>query len=256
MEVVMMRGARKLFAVMVAAVVLLTAVAPASAADCGCTAPAVGPGWYGSGNQGDWSTGEQVVSAPDLVAKADVWLLGDSLTVDSAGAFATDMYAEYGLFVASNGQSGRPTRPTVDVLAEWLAVYGPPRLVVMAAGTNDIYGPAPFFGPPVVAGQVNRVMTLLGPTVPVVWVEVHISRWAQPANVQVDDQRNAAWVNTQLWEATGRHPGLSIAAWERQLAVKPTRIRSWLTDGVHLTDAGRAARNETIRREVARRLGL
>jgi hypothetical protein len=74
--------------------------------------------------------------------------------------------------------------------------------------------------------------------------------------VQVSDQRNGAWINTQLWEATSRHPGLSIAPWARTLAVKQTRVTAYLVDGVHLSDAGRVARNDLLRFEVARRLGL
>ncbi|MFG1776606.1 SGNH/GDSL hydrolase family protein [Micromonospora sp. NPDC049048] len=217
--------------------------------------PATGPGAYGSGDLGDWTAGSKAISAPSRIDEADVWLLGDSLTVAGWNDFAVDIHASHGLVTATNGWSGRPTAPTVDVLADWVATYGPPRVLVMASGTNDIFGPATQ-GPPHLAAQIDRVMQIVGPSVPVVWVEVHIARWLKADYIQYADQRNSGWVNGILWEAAGRHDNLSVSIWERYLSAKPSRVPAYLSDGVHTNTTGMNARNELLRQEVVRRLGL
>lgn len=237
-------------------VVLATLLIPMPAsADCGCVPPP-GPGAYGSGDLGDWTQWSRAISAPARVAEADVWILGDSITYNDWAALATELRDRHGLVTAAHAWAGRPTTPTVDALAEWVAAHGPPRLVIMGSGTNDIFGPSSQ-GPPIMAGQIDRAMAIVGPDVPVIWVEVHISRWLQAAHVQVNDQRNSGWVNGLLWEATRRHPNLSISIWERYLSAVPDRVRAYLTDGVHTNrTSGMWSRNELLRQEIVRRLGL
>lgn len=253
----MMPHVRKLAgAVALMLALVLAGMVPAQA-DCGCVPPP-GPGSYGSGDIGDWTaSGNARYASPAAdIDAADVWLLGDSITVAGYQDFTADLLAVNGLKVATSAWSGRPTRPTVDVLEQWVTAYGPPRAVVMASGTNDIFGPAPDYGPPVVAGQVDRVMSLVGPDTKVIWIETHISRWLQPANVQVNDQRNSGYVNSFLWEATKRHPNLSVSIWERYLSAKPSRVQAYLSDGVHTNDTGMNARNELARQAVVRALGI
>lgn len=237
---------------LVAAVVVLATltVALPARADCGCVPP-TGPGSYGSGDIGDWTVGSTAISSPSRIQEAvstgGVWLFGDSVTVATWSDFATRLYAATGQVVAANGWSGRPTVPTVDAFQQWASTYGLPPVVIIASGANDIFGPAPTNGPPVIAGQIDRVMQIAGPNTRVIWVETHISRWLQPDYIQVNDQRNAGWINGQIWQATGRWPNLSVVAWERYVSTVPSRVPAYFSDGVHLdpTD-GMIARNSLM----------
>jgi hypothetical protein len=111
----------------------------------------------------------------------------------------------------------------------------------MEVGSNDIFNPSGF------AAQINRVMTIAGPRVTVYWSEIHVSRWIQPAGIQVADQRNSSWLNAQLHTATARHQNLRVVSWATFLAQKPLhRIGNYLSDGLHTTAAGMAARNALI----------
>lgn len=248
----MMPLLRTLAAALVATAVVVSATAAPAAA-----APPTGPGSYGSSNIAPWDAGSRYISPAATVDSADVWLIGDSITVAGHADFTADLLAINGLTVAVNAWSGRPTRPAVDALEQWVADYGPPQVVVMATGTNDIFGPAPDYGPPIMPGQIDRVMALVGPDVKVVWIETYIARWAQADYVQYADLRNTGWVNSFLWDATARHPGrLSVSIWARYLAVVPTRVPAYLTDGVHLNTTGMNARNELARQAVVRALGI
>jgi hypothetical protein len=130
----------------------------------------------------------------------------------------------------------------VDALQEWATTYGLPARILMATGSNDI------FCPPVFRAQVERAMSIVGPDRLVVWVNVHVSRWSQPAAVQVADQRNSGWVNSQLADAAAAHPNLRVVRWAELLAGKPGyRIPTYLRDGVHTSvPAGQAARNAML----------
>jgi len=64
------------------------------------------------------------------------------------------------------------------------------------------------------------------------------------AGVQIADQRNSGWVDVQLYAAAASHEGLKIISWATFLARKPAyRIGADLSDGLHPTAAGTAARN-------------
>jgi hypothetical protein len=86
-------------------------------------------------------------------------------------------------------------------------------------------------------------MTIVGPGVTVLWSEIHVSRWSQSIGVQVADQRNSGWLNVQLYAAAAQHENLKIISWESFLSQRPTRVGAYLSDGVHTTAAGMAARN-------------
>lgn len=202
---------------------------------------------YGSGELGDWtslgrliSTDKQIVPA---VERDGIYLFGDSITVATARGLAELLAPE--TLVAVNAWSGRPTTPAVDALAEWVATYGVPRRIVMACGTNDI------FAPNVMAAQIERTMSIAGPDRTVIWVNVQASRWSKTPDVQVADQRNSGWINTQIAEAAGRHSNLRVVRWSEFLSAYPTRLTAYLSDGVHTTAEGGAARNALIRSAVA-----
>lgn len=126
-------------------------------------------------------------------------------------------------------------------MADWKRRFGLPSRIVMAVGSNDI------FDPPAFAAQVERAMRVAGPSRTVYWVNVHVSRSRQPAEVRAADESNSAWINQQLEQAAVRHPNLRIVRWAEYLATEPGGPAKYLRDGVHTSEpAGQTARNDLI----------
>jgi len=228
-------------------VFLAGAVAAASSALAAETAAADG---YGSGPIANWLVLSKVISSAttikSVLARDGVFMFGDSIAVQDGRSLAIRLAARTGDTLAVNNWSGRPTAPAVDALAQWAQTYGLPRRILMATGTNDV------FTPPVIAAQVDRTMSIVGPNRTVIWVNTQMVRARQPAAVQLADQRNSAWINLQLADAQKRHPNLRIVHWAECLAAKPTRLTAYLADGVHTTvPAGQDARNELMTQALA-----
>lgn len=205
---------------------------------------ALSASYFGSGSLGDWTGNpvtETTASSIKLVKDRDgVFLFGDSITTQDARALAEDLLAQ-GDSLAVNAQGGRPTGPTVDELERWKNTYGLPSRVIVASGSNDIFDPRPM------ASQVERAAQLVGPQTCLTWVNVHVSRWSQPGGVQVADQRNTGWVNAQIAAVATRYPNVNVVDWELFLASKPSRIDTYLRDGVHTSvPLGQDARNALI----------
>jgi hypothetical protein len=218
----------------VAAVAGVASAESASAADL-----------YGSGELGDWTIlGRSISTAATITYVRDhdgVCMFGDSIAVQDGKALATKLMSRTGASLAVHNWSGRPTTPAVDALENWAIKYGLPRRILMATGTNDI------FNPPVFAAQVDRTMRIVGSNRKVIWVNTQISRTAKSAAIQVADQRNSAWINSQIHDAEKKYPNLDIVRWAEYLAAKPSRLTQLLSGGVHTTvPAGQDARNELI----------
>ncbi|MEU8224678.1 hypothetical protein [Kribbella sp. NPDC048915] len=206
------------------------------------TASAADP--YGSGALGDWTIlGRSISSTATITYVRDhngVCMFGDSIAVQDGKALATKL-SSHGITLAVHNWSGRPTAPAVDALENWAVKYGLPRRILMATGTNDI------FNPPVFAAQVDRAMKIAGANRTVIWVNTQISRTAKSAAIQVADQRNSAWINSQLHDADKKYPNLKIVRWAEYLAAQPSRLTSCLREGVHTTvPVGQNARNDLI----------
>ncbi|MFF0265751.1 hypothetical protein [Kribbella sp. NPDC004536] len=207
-------------------------------------------GSYGSGDLGPWEGLSRAISTEDqierVVATNGVYMFGDSISVQDGKALALRLLSRTGAQLAVNNWSGRPTEPAVDVLEHWASVYGLPRRILMATGSNDV------FDPPRFATQVGRTMQLAGPERMVCWVNVQVCRRKQTMAVQLADQRNSAWINLQLSDAQKQHPNLRIIHWAEFLAVKPARLAMYLVDGVHTSvPAGQDTRNELIVQALA-----
>ena len=220
----------------------------ASPADTWVAVPPADTGRYGSGTLDSWAGYSERISTPQIiravVAQDGILAFGDSIGVSTFADLASRLHSS-GTRLAMNAKSGRPTAPTVDILSRWATIYHLPTRILMAVGTNDI------FNPPGFAAQINRVMTIIGPDVVVYWPEIHVSRWEQSAGVQVADQRNSDWLNVQLHAAAARHPNLRIISWASFLNQKPgSRIAAYLSDGVHPTATGMAARNLLISQQI------
>jgi hypothetical protein len=200
---------------------------------------------YGSGPIGDWSNSSRAISDLNqirpVLANDGLYMFGDSISVQDGRSLAELLLSRIQRSIAVHNWSGRPTAPAVDALAKWAADYGLPRRILMATGSNDI------FTPPVFAAQVERTMSIVGPDRLVYWVNTQVCRAAQPAGVQLADQRNSAWINLQLADAQRSHPNLRVIRWAEFLAAKPTRLTAYLRDGVHTSvPEGQKARNELI----------
>jgi hypothetical protein len=200
---------------------------------------------YGSGQLGDWTVlGRAISTAATITYVRDndgLYMFGDSIAVQDGKALATLLKSRTGASLAVHNWSGRPTAPAVDALLNWATKYGMPRRILMATGTNDV------FNPPVFAAQVDRTMRIVGSQRVVYWVNTQIARTAKPASVQLADQRNSAWVNSQLSDAQKKYPNLRIIRWAEYLAAQPSRLTTFLREGVHTTvPAGQNARNELI----------
>ncbi len=68
---------------------------------------------------------------------------------------------------------------------------------------------------------------------PVFWYDVAVTNTADPAYA------HQGAINRELYAAMARHPNLHVIRWAAAVKANPGYLRS---DGVHLTDAGRAAR--------------
>jgi hypothetical protein len=222
-----------------AAVATVTSAETSSAADL-----------YGSGMLGDWTIlGRAISTAATITYVRDhdgLYMFGDSISVQDGRSLATLLMSRTGASLAVHNWSGRPTAPAVDALQNWATKYGMPRRILMATGTNDM------FNPPVFAAQVDRTMRIVGSQRTVFWVNTQIARTAKSAAVQLADQRNSAWVNSQLSDAQKKYPNLRIIRWAEYLAAQPSRLTTFLREGVHTTvPAGQNARNELIVQAIA-----
>ncbi|MEU4290929.1 hypothetical protein AB0E63_22105 [Kribbella sp. NPDC026596] len=224
---------------------VLIAGAAAAVAGVAAAESATAADLYGSGVLGDWTVLSRAIATTATIAYArdhdGIYMFGDSIAVQDGKALATKLASRAGVSLAVHNWSGRPTAPAVDALENWATKYGLPRRILMATGTNDI------FNPPVFAAQVDRTMKIVGPNRMVVWVNTQISRTAMSAAVQVADQRNSAWINSQIHDADKKYPNLRIVRWAEFLAAKPSLLTQCLREGVHTTvPYGQDARNELI----------
>lgn len=202
-------------------------------------------GGYGSGDLGAWKGLSKAV-APEatirrVLAANGVFMFGDSLGVQDGKALSLRLTSRLNLDLAVNNWSGRPTKDTVDELARWKSSYGLPRRILLSSGTNDI------FTPPAMAAQIDRAMSIAGSRTTVFWVNTQVARTGLGTAIQLADQRNSAWVNLQLVEAQRSHPNLRIVRWAEWLAAKPSRLGTYLRQGIHTSvPYGQDARNELI----------
>jgi hypothetical protein len=219
-------------------------VATSASATVESVAGSTTAGGYGSGVLGAWERQARAISTEAQIRKTretdGVFMFGDSIGVQDGPALARQL-AQLGIDVGVNNWAGRPVTEAVDALDTWAQDYGLPHRILMSVGSNDI------FTPPAVAAQVERTMQIVGGERTVYWVNVQAARWAHGPQVEVSDQRNSAWINLQLAEASRHYENLRIVHWAEHLASKPNRLGTLLRDGLHPSvPLGQNARNALI----------
>jgi hypothetical protein len=239
---------RQIFTAGAAVAASTVAVSTATATE----AAATDGGLYGSGVLGSWSSATRAISTAAQIQRVretnGVYMFGDSISVQDGKSLATRLLNRDGSQLAVHNWSSRPTYGAVDALQQWASTYGLPRRILMASGSNDI------FDPPKFAAQVDRAISIVGPTQTLYWVNLQVVRKAQTAAVQLADQRNSAWLNMQLYDAQEKYPNLRIIRWAEWLWIKPYRLANYLRDGVHPSvPLGQDARNELIVQALTQR---
>jgi hypothetical protein len=173
---------------------------------------------FGSGTLGNWPALSHGIVGN--WSTADVGIIGDSITSRCQRSLGT-LVARQGKTLAVNYWSGRPTTPTVDWL---LSQPKLPKVLIVAAGSNDIFDPRP------VGAQVARLKSRLPSGTTLFWVDVQAARTRYGAAVQLSDQRNSMWVNNQLRENL---PKAQLVSWSWWFASNPNRLTYYLQDGLH-----------------------
>lgn len=205
------------------------------------------PATNDSGSLGDYSSTSYTQSVDSTFEDAKergIWLFGDSITVSDAKALAQNLIVD-GIITAVFGKGGAPTRALLDYAEDRVALSGNPNIVVMASGSNDI------FNPEIMPSQINRAISIFGPSAKIIWVTSWVQRWSQSTEIQFADSRNSGRVNGAI-----RSAPVTVVDWGRFLANALGRDKMYLRDGVHTTDgigekySGRDARNALIANAV------
>jgi hypothetical protein len=209
-------------------------------------------GRYGSGTLGSWANRTRAITKPTLVRRVratdGVYMFGDSISMQDGKALAIRLLERDGTRLALYNWSSRPSSGAVDALQQWATAYGLPHRILMASGSNDI------FDPPKLAAQIDRAVSIVGPDRTLFWVDIQVTRKNVNRAMKRADQRNSAWLNSQLFEAEQKYPNLRIIRWSEWLHAKSYRLTSYLRDGVHPSvPLGQNARNELIVQALVQR---
>lgn len=211
----------------------LTALAVAALTACTATtptAPAPAP----------WETmtrTQSPASSWTAATRNGAWLYGDSISVANAYLAARLVYARTGRHVAVDANSGVPTKPAIDRLAERVRQRGAPPVVVMATGANDAVDPARARG---MGSQIGRVRAIVGPRTRIVWVTALVAR---PKHVKADAAGTAA-VNTAIVHAANYRRVDQVVHWHT--ALSRAGVSTHTRDGVHPVGKGSTLWAQTV----------
>lgn len=153
-----------------------------------------------------------------------VLVIGDSLTV---GAAQAGLGRQAGATWTIDAVVGRGTNAGTEVARRYdLSRYD---VVIVALGTNDYLDSKALY-----AARIDRMMAVLGPTRPVVWVDVdaNVGRLAAAGPT----------VNAAIAAAPSRHRNLRAASWHGYLRADAGAAALRAADLVHCTPRGYAVR--------------
>jgi lysophospholipase L1-like esterase len=173
-----------------------------------------------------------------------VLVLGDSITVFTKDSL-TESLRTAGWSVCLDARRSQTTANALDYYAAGRAFPRYVDVIVMATGSNDIFDPA------VMTAQVARARNYAGSR-PLLWVTAWVKRTTGAPALIAHDLGNSVRVNA----AERRHPCRAhvdaIVDWYAFLQARVARSSMYLTDGVHTSLAGGAARNALITAALAR----
>ena len=129
--------------------------------------------------------------------------------------------------------------PNAYTVAQRLLRNGYQGCWVLALGTNDTADVAVGSVVPI-AARISRMMSLIG-SQPVLWINVKSLLGSGPYS-ESDMQE---W-NSALLRACARYPGMRVYDW-----ADVVKTRWFISDGIHFTSAGYAARSRDIARALA-----
>lgn len=179
-----------------------------------------------------WTTMTRVQSPASswtTATRDGYWLYGDSITVQTRDATARAIHAATTRQVAVDANSGIPTAPAVDRLAERVKLRGAPRDLIMATGANDAVDPARYA---TMAANIARVRAIVGPTTRITWVTAMVIR----PKTATSDRKGTDAVNYAINTAHKRGTINRVIPWHTVAAkaglAKVTR------DGVHPNPVG------------------
>lgn len=205
----------------------LTATAVALLTACTPAAPA-------------WTTMQRVQSPASTwtaATRAGAWLYGDSITVGNGAAAAKLALTQTGRHVAVDANSGIPTSPALDRLAERVKQRGAPPVLIVATGANDALDPARARG---MSAQVARARSIVGPRTRIVWVTVLVAR---PKHAKAD-AAGTATVNAAIVHAANRGRVDQVVHWHTVLS--RAGVYTHTRDGVHPVGKGAALWAQTV----------
>jgi lysophospholipase L1-like esterase len=169
--------------------------------------------------------------------RGTVALTGDSLTVGELASLP-GAAEQAGVRLLIAAQVGRTLAEGTAALK---AIYHHPDLVVVALGTNDATAA-------LTATQaddaIDATMAVVDSDVPVLWLSLYRDQ-------QTPEGAAADRFNLSLRRATARHANLSIVDWRAYVV---THLDVLAPDGVHLTEAGYAARTAWLVAAIGARL--
>lgn len=150
----------------------------------------------------------------------DVFLVGDSLTVDAGGVapwpggWLVDAYY------------GRSTDQGAEILEATDLTDG--IVVIVALGTNDSSDDEATY-----AGRIDRVVEAIGPDHRILWVNV---------DTNTPQLAQAAGVNAAIDAAPDRHPQVEVADWDEYVTTVDGFDELRDPDGVHYLPEGSEVR--------------
>jgi len=173
-----------------------------------------------------------------------VLVLGDSITVLTRASLTRSLRAG-GWSVCLDARRSQSTANGLDYYVTAGAFPRYVDVIVMATGSNDIVDPD------AMAAQVARARAYAGSR-PLLWVTTWVRRTSGAPSLIAHDLDNSVRVNAAERRPPRQTRVNGLVDWYAFLRARTWRPTAYLTDGVHPSLAGAAARNALIAAALVR----
>lgn len=167
----------------------------------------------------------------------DLWMVGDSITYQSASTLQPRLEKTVTGYVTIDGVAGRLVADLDNLVQQELALPGTPSVMVLALGTNPSQG----WG----RGDYRRVVDSIPDHTIVVLVTVYRTSTSAGASVAHTLAKYSHW----MLEIARSRSNVCVANWRAVARRHPAQL---LLDGTHPTAKGQRIWSSTIRRAVER----